>query len=353
MRRWFIIAAVAAQVGVLAYMAGVREWVLVTGEQVLVRTAPIDPNDPMRGEYARFSYEISTVPRELCRDGVAGWFDDVPRHSREFRDRRVYAELERDATGVVHVASLTDRKPTGGLFIRGRTEWIDTRFVRVRYGIEAFFMEQGQALAFEMKARDEMVGVPVNAVVAISRDGLAVLRDYAWESLGMHVQWLRRDTPADSADGPGRERRGIIGAVVTLKNHGDVPVALIDLPEGRSFQLVVAAELGAGDYEPVERADPSRPSADDVVLLPPGGTHEITLDLTGPEWALRKVVRDPSSADDQIPVTLEALDQNWGTWLRLEYRPPERELCAGLPHADRIRHAALRSRAFSPAGGVD
>ena len=57
MKRWFPVVVVVAQVGVLGFMAGEREWVAKTGTEISLRTAPIDPRDAMRGDYVRLDYE--------------------------------------------------------------------------------------------------------------------------------------------------------------------------------------------------------------------------------------------------------------------------------------------------------
>lgn len=353
MRRWFILTAVAAQVLVLAWMAAQREWVVRTGERVLVRTAPIDPLDPMRGYYARLDYEISTVPRSLCRDGVAGWFADDTIYSRQMRDRRVYAVLERDDSGVAGLVALTDREPTGGLFLRGRVDFVSAQSIRVRYGIEAMFMEQGRSLEFENRARNEMVGVPINAEVAIGSGGLGVLRDYHWEPLGISIRLVRRDDDRDEEATRGTSRRpGVIGATVTLKNFGDEALAIVDLPSGRSFHLVIADRGGISTFEPAgTKVEPPPPSAVDVILLQPGEGREIALDFAHPDWFVRKVVAEGESPG--APVALETLADEWNASFRIEYAPPPRDACVGLPHAEHIRHARLRSRMFTPGGGGD
>lgn len=353
MKRWLILAAVAAQALVLAWMAAQREWVVRTGERVLVRTAPIDPLDPMRGYYARLDYEISTVPRALCRDGIAGWFNDDTIYSRQMRDRRVYAVLERDDSGVAGLVALTDQEPTSGLFLRGRVDWISAQSIRVRYGIEAMFMEQGRSLEFENRARNERVGVPINAEVAIGGGGLGVLRDYHWEPLGISIRLTRREDERETATPAGNAvRPGVIGALVTLKNHGDEPLAIFDLPRGRSFRLIIAERGGQNSYEPVRVETPMvQPSSADVILLRPGESRDVALDFTRPEWFVRKVVVDGDAV--ATPVALETLASEWGAWFRIEYAPPSRDACAGLPYAEHIRHAHLRSRMFTPSGGGD
>ena len=356
MRRWLILAAIVAQLGVLAYMAAQREWVVRTGESVLVRTAPIDPEDPMRGEYARLRYEISSVPKALCRDGVATWFSEGLVYSRDVRDRRVFALLERDETGVASLVGLTDREPTDGIFLRGRAQWLNGSSIEVRYGIEALFMEQGRALEFENQARYEKAGVPVNAEFAVGSGGLGVLRAYHWEPLGITIRVIRRD-PAESdvaGDPVGRPRRsGVIGAVVTLKNHSAEPVAIVDLPRHGSFRLVPAEVRSDGSYVPAGRpAMPPEPTSRDIVLLEPGESREVRIDLTAPEWFVVKVAVDGDRGPN-VPIALESLDQVWGAWFRIEYAPPSRASCAGLVHADKIRHARLRSSMFNPSGGID
>lgn len=351
MKRWLVLGVVVAQIGTLAYMAGQREWIVRTGEPVLVRTAPIDPNDPMRGEYARLHYEISTVPRELCRDSVIGWFNDGMVYSREQRDQRVYAILERDEAGIASLVALTDRRPDEGVYLRGRVDWLDSHAVHVRYGIEALFMEQGRALEFERKARDEMIGVPVNAEVAIGAGGIGVLRNYHWEALGIEIRLERREPAENTSAGPARQRPGVSGAVVTLRNHGDSPIAIIDLPHGGAFRLIPAETRDDRSYVPVSHGDLPDIRDEHVRVLQPGASHETTLDFSRPEWFVRKQPSGDERPSEAVPI--ETLAEGWGTWLRIEYVPPPAAACAGLTDAALIRHARLRSRMFAPGGGID
>ena len=99
--RWFWCVAIA-QVALLVFMAGEREWVLHTGRTVVVHAEPVDPTDPMRGAYVRLAHRLSEVPKALCSDDLAGWFaerDDVWRYRESLRDRVVYASLRIDDSG--------------------------------------------------------------------------------------------------------------------------------------------------------------------------------------------------------------------------------------------------------------
>jgi uncharacterized membrane-anchored protein len=56
MKRWLPVAVVVMQVAMLGFMAGEREWIAKMGTRISLRTAPIDPRDPMRGDYVRLDY---------------------------------------------------------------------------------------------------------------------------------------------------------------------------------------------------------------------------------------------------------------------------------------------------------
>ena len=64
MTRYFVLLAVAAQLLVLAWMAGEREWIFRTGQVVYLRTAPVDPRDLFRGDFVRLHYESNSLRPE-------------------------------------------------------------------------------------------------------------------------------------------------------------------------------------------------------------------------------------------------------------------------------------------------
>ena len=367
MRFRFALAVVVLQVGMLAYMGGEWELVLRTGRTILLRTAPIDPNDAMRGDYARLDYDISTVTREQCRDEVLKMFAPSGYvYSRQWRDTLVFATLKINDTGVAELVSVSDQRPDSGLFLRGRVESVNDHALRFRYGIEAFFMQQGTAQKLEDTRRNDRPGVPIDAEVAVSPAGLAVLKGYHWEPLGITTTFERAafvppgspPSPAASATGQTRPRqqtpppRQVIATVkVELKNYGPEEVAIVDLPEGGSFRLVPDARgqeiryRWAGENQP-----PLPPVAGHVIVLKPGERHVTTIDLAQPKWFVTDTKAKP---DRQAPMALREDTETWSASFRLEYTPPDRAAVQGLPHADLVRHGKLRSRAFNPTAGMD
>jgi uncharacterized membrane-anchored protein len=390
MRRWPIIAIAVAQVALLAFMAGQREWVLRTGRPVWLRTAPLDPTDPMRGAYVRLGYEISRVPRELCRDGLAEWMDgrtkakpydwnEERRDQARLRDRQVYAVLREGPHGLAELVVLTDREPVTGLFLRGRVGWADKDAISVRYGIEALFLQQGKAKELELAAgkRTREDGVLLDAEVAVGGSGLAVLKGSRWEPLGITVTTELESADAVAARTAGQDKtaqpakivigemparraressdrnRPVVAVTVELKNHGEQPLAIWAPADGSAFRL--EPRKGWGDsrcrWVGAER-ERAKPVAADILILKPGESRKVRLDLTAAEWA---VLYGKDEKSEERTVTLSELaDNDRHNWsFLIEYRPPTAAECAGLPGADALWLKGVRSRAFSPTGTVD
>ena len=338
------------QVLVLAFMAGQREWIARTGQPVTLRTAPIDPNDPMRGAYVRLDYEISFVPPAQCRGEIVNWIKlSDYREMQKLRDRVVYAALKVDPYGISELTSLSDTPPATGFYLRGRVVSADTGGVRVRYGIEALFMQKDAAQKME-RTSFEKAGAPMDVTVAVSSSGTAVLKTTAWEPLGLTIT-PDRPPPRDTSIPQARwQPQPITGMTVTLHNYGDKDLAIVNLPDAKSFRMVPNTRFLGDHYAWVgeKTTDRPAPTAADIIILKPGAKHSIHLDLTQPQWWVTDT-RKPGSD----PMPLQKLTEGWAASFRIEYAPPTADAVKGLPHADLIRHAPLRSRAFNPNQGVD
>ena len=344
--KWWMPAAVAAsQIALLGYMAAEREWVHRFGQSVVLRTAPIDPADPMRGEYVRLSYDLNFVPRRLCRGGVAAWFEEPGIVYRQIRDQVVYARLAIGADNLAGLVELTDVKPTDGLFLRGRTEWHDLNTVHVRYGIEAFFMQQGKARQLEKEMWEERQGVLLNVDAAVGRSGIAVLRDFRWEPLGITLAFERENNTQPGVVNPLRGR--LMAVDIEIRNHGEQPVAIADRPGGGSFRLVPNERVQSGEFSWVGADLPPSPvGPGDIIVLQSGAIHRARIDLALPRWFVRR-------GPDQDPGSMSNLIDAWNASFRIEYVPPRPDEIPDLPSGDLIFRRTLSSRAFTPAGGID
>lgn len=345
----------ALQVLVLAFMAGQREWILRAGTPLMLRTAPVDPNDPMRGAFVRLDYEISFAPVALCRGEVAAWTRITDyREQRRLRDRVVYAALKVNPHGIAELDSLSDTPPARGPSIRGRVQSTDAGGVRVRYGIEAHFMNKEAAQRTERLGL-ERAGAPMNVTVAVGSSGIAVLKDTSWEPLGITFAIdrppLREPAPPGQPNQPWQQPV-LTGLTVSLHNYSDKDVAIVNLPNARSFNLVPNDRFQNVHYRWAGR-DAIRvagPTADDILVLKPGAKHAVHIDLTQPEWWIVD-----TNKPDAAPIPFQKVPPGdaWSTSFRLEYMPPTADAVRGLPNAGLIRHAPLRSRAFNANQGVD
>ena len=340
--KWIITVAIL-QVLVLAYMAGEREWVLRTGRTIYIRSAPVDPRDAMRGDYLRVTYDMSNVPRELCRGRLASTNEPF---ATVRPDTRVYATLRTTEDGIAELVNLSSERPSEGLFMRGRTEQSWGEHLEVRYGVEALFLQQGRARELEQVPDREAVRVPLEMKVAVSPGGLAVLNGYRRCAVGVGLQLEMKEEPG----GEGQRQRRAVAATLRLFNASSNDVAIVGLPAGHSLGLVPVTEGGDTRWRWVHESKPEpAPEASQLVLLKPGESHSIKVDFQDPWWS---VVKEEKEKPHE-PVKLAALKQDWSARFRLEYRPPDRTTCAGLPKAELIWHGRLATRAFNPWGRVD
>jgi uncharacterized membrane-anchored protein len=326
MKRALIIAAASLQVLVLVYMAWERESVLRNGRIVFLRTMPIDPRDPFRGDYVRLDYEMGHVSTNQVR-GVTATQAGVR------QGQRVYAILRDGPGGVARLDHVSGVAPDTGLFVRGRTDRSYGPFMNVRYGIEAYFVQQEKGRILEDGRRRGEVRVPLEMEVAVGRNGLAVLKGYRWCPLGMGLSFVTATN------------RQVRSVTVRLVNVSSNDLAVVDAPGGRSLTMEPDAFRAWNEPEwQWVGAQTPRPDLldEDVRVLKPGESHEIRVDLESPEWFVSKPGDKPRGVGGLA----------WRAMFRLAYRSPSPEACRRLKHGSLIWQGELLSQAFG-GGRVD
>jgi uncharacterized membrane-anchored protein len=340
MTRWLTLMAVLFQVAVLGYLAGEREWIVRHGDVVHLRTAPVDPRDLFRGDYVRLRYEISSPARPTWDRELAAHVDAALKGNgrRALAGQRVYASLVRDADGLASLAALSLRTPAKGPFLRGRIETAWTHGLEVRYGLEAYFVQQGKGLELERGRDRDRIRVPLEMAVALGGGGTGVLTGHRWSPLGigLDLEQERQDNTVF-----------LRAATVTLLNASDRPLAILDVPGGRAFELVPEASrwrdgpawawVGRG-----AEAVPA-PAAAQTRRLQPGETISWRIDFSDPAWFVAR----PGEAARSI----EQLN-DWSTRFRLVYRPPPAAGTAHLDGTEPLWQGRIASATFGP-GGVD
>jgi uncharacterized membrane-anchored protein len=174
---WRALATALLLMLVLLALVEQRARILRGGTEIRLKTVPIDPRDLFRGDYVILAYPISTVEAD-----AAGKTDFE-------RGERVYVTLGRDEQGFAKAIGVTRDWPKvgdGTVVIAGRVTSTSTcatnangdfdcsgrrNRLRVAYGLESYFVPQGEGRAIETtdKARIEVVA-------AVSSSGEAAIK---------------------------------------------------------------------------------------------------------------------------------------------------------------------------------
>lgn len=166
------ILAIALQVVIIFTIIIFKLSILTGGAEVLLRLAPVDPRDLLRGDYATFQYDISNLDSYYSR-------------GQQIRNGdTVYVVLRQ--TGKYWTAQNAQKtKPTGTeLFIKGKIEsgGLESqadplsyqRFggsrLHIIYGIEQYFIPEGKGQNFNFRNKEAA------AMVAIDDSGNAALK---------------------------------------------------------------------------------------------------------------------------------------------------------------------------------
>ncbi|NND89598.1 MAG: GDYXXLXY domain-containing protein [Granulosicoccus sp.] len=325
MRKWAIILCVAGQLAVLAFMVFGREWIIHTGTQVQIATAPIDPRDPFRGDFVRLRYGLNSLGYAPAR-----W---QPATYEPKKGDKVFAVLEPRPGGLHDVSYFTNVAPaadTGALYIRGRMKpsarWSRSTAVDAAFGIEQLFVEQGSGLDIE-KRRGIRGGLQnaMHARVSIGDTGTAVLTGFDWSALAIGldisptfalVQAINESranvandgttaAPTDDPDPPSPPLR------LTVSNVSD-DILMLNNPAGNcGFRLEPAARMDSAYFEPENVCADALPR---LLTLAVGDSLVIDIDLADPRWHMSRSIDGVVKSGD-----VRTFD-DFTEWFRLAYR---------------------------------
>lgn len=145
-----IIALVAAQILVLLFMASSHFLIQSTGEEIKLKTAPVDPRDVLYGDYVTLNYDISDINVSYFRS------DEKPE-----RGDTVYVLLKRVGNYDELVSAHLEKPVTTDdqKMLKGRIDYVshssDSSYaiesVRVLYGFERYYVAEGTGKELEDK----------------------------------------------------------------------------------------------------------------------------------------------------------------------------------------------------------
>ena len=176
--------------GALLWIVQGRAMILRDGTEIRLRTAPVDPRDLFRGDYVVLSYGISTVAPANAEAAAALQ-----------RGSTAYVRLRPCADGFMEPVSASPSRPAaseGDVVIAGRVTAAGVcatsedgradcaqprRFIRIAYGLESYFVPQGQGLAIERTERAR-----IEVVAAVAPSGQAAIKRLLIDGRFVHAE---------------------------------------------------------------------------------------------------------------------------------------------------------------------
>jgi uncharacterized membrane-anchored protein len=155
----FILFGIAWLVIIGSYIV-IKEYVLRTGQEVILRTIPVDPRDLFRGDYVILSYPISNIDTK-----------SLPAERNDFKiGDHIFVELTiKDKYAEATRINAAPKKDT--LAIRGTIKDIFGGRLSIEYGIESYFVPEGNG-----KELERMIGKNLDVKAVISKSGKAIIK---------------------------------------------------------------------------------------------------------------------------------------------------------------------------------
>jgi uncharacterized membrane-anchored protein len=151
-----IILACLVPIGILIGMTVTPLYTLMTGQEILLRTIPVDPTDLFRGDYVVLRYEAEEIPTSLISKEVQNKIENG-------RDgTEVYVTLE-VKEGVHTPTEVVLTKPDTGLYLKGNLNYIgpswdggneEREVAYITYSLDKYFVEDNTGLELEEASRN-------------------------------------------------------------------------------------------------------------------------------------------------------------------------------------------------------
>ncbi len=158
------------QIGFLSWSIMGRAAILRDGREVLLKVEPVDPRDLLRGDYVRLGYEAGMVDRAL--------FANPPTDTHRDMNETVYVRLAKGTDRYWRPVSASVGEPEGApaddqVDLRGTLTGYETigvgdaRLLQVTYGIERYYVPEGEGRAIETN----MAVRPFGILAAVNASG--------------------------------------------------------------------------------------------------------------------------------------------------------------------------------------
>lgn len=169
------ILSISIQFLIIFFIIIFKLFILTNGAEVLLKIEPVDPINPLRGDYITFQYSnISNLNQ----------YDD---QGREIKNGDIVYVILRQGQEYWELSSVSKSKPKGGqLYLAGRVEsgGVDSLsnklpnqdpllkevLIHVVYGVEQYFVAEGKGRDFSFSDKE------ASAKIFIDNNGNGVLK---------------------------------------------------------------------------------------------------------------------------------------------------------------------------------
>ena len=163
-----------AQISFLTWVIAGRAELLRDGREIALKVHPVDPRDLLRGDYVRLGYDISSIPVSLI--------ENLSVDLATTRAGPIYVRIKKAEDGYWHAVSASLYEPAsaaeddGTVELRGQVAagWSlgPDASLSVDYGIERFYLPEGEGRALEQDMRTRAFGIRL----AVASDGTAQIK---------------------------------------------------------------------------------------------------------------------------------------------------------------------------------
>lgn len=160
-----------AQTAILGYMIEGRASILRSGTDVLLKTAPVDPRDLLRGDYVILSYDISSIPGDLVTGERPQGASALPLHVRLKPGPEGYwvaVEASFRPLPVMDGSVVIVTQPLSAFDLPSSADGA----IWVNYGIERFYVPEGEGRPIE----DGRNAGHVSVAIRVAESGEAQIR---------------------------------------------------------------------------------------------------------------------------------------------------------------------------------
>ncbi|MBZ9677214.1 GDYXXLXY domain-containing protein [Mesorhizobium sp. ES1-1] len=162
------------QIGFLSWIIAGRAAILRSGREVLLKIEPVDPRDFLRGDYIILGYEISRIPVKMIAN--------VPADKLASDDTSIVVRLKKGADGYwapatawfgeAPTAAGAEEADISGHVTQGWDLRGEDATIAPDYGIERFYVPEGEGLAIQNDIRVRPFGIRL----ALASDGTAQIK---------------------------------------------------------------------------------------------------------------------------------------------------------------------------------